>query len=211
MVRLVEIIALGTVAVLAGVGGFKIRELLGGLTNPLENVELPSLPNISLPDISLPEINVNLPDLGNAVQNAQETTQNIVSDEFTNVPEEDRTPFDALGAGLGGAFAGIGSFFGNLVNQQSEPVQNLTPTPEERSIGNQSILQSLGVSSEINQSFEGGGPSFQGGIVRETPLNSLSDVIDRFGVGATEANDILARIRNDFDDFNFGTNTGCGS
>jgi len=58
--------------------------------------------------------------------------------------------------------------------------------------------------------FAGGGVSFVGGTVSQIPVNrlSLSGIIDRFGVSASKAADIRARSRNDFDGFNFGTNTG---
>jgi len=62
------------------------------------------------------------------------------------------------------------------------------------------------------QDFTGGGVSFTGGSVRETPISelSLSQIIDRFNVSASQAADIRARARDDFGDFDFGTNTGSG-
>lgn len=73
--------------------------------------------------------------------------------------------------------------------------------------------QSVVVQSEINnQQFQGGGISFGGGVVRETPIENLSlgQIIDRFNVTASQAADIRARASNDFGDFDFGTNTGSG-
>jgi len=71
----------------------------------------------------------------------------------------------------------------------------------------------LTVQSEIdNQQFQGGGDSFIGGVVREIPISELSlgGIIDRFNVTASQAVNIQAEARNDFDNFDFGTNTGRG-
>jgi len=61
--------------------------------------------------------------------------------------------------------------------------------------------------------FTGGGPSFIGGSIFETPLQnlSLSQIIDKFNVTASQAANIKAISGNDFPaDFDFGTNTGSG-
>jgi len=60
--------------------------------------------------------------------------------------------------------------------------------------------------------FEGGGVSFEGGAIFETPIAnlSLSQIIDKFMVTASQAADIRGRARDDFGDFDFGTNTGGG-
>jgi len=60
--------------------------------------------------------------------------------------------------------------------------------------------------------FEGGGPSFIGGSIFETPIAnlSLSQIIDKFMVTASQAANIKAIAANDFGDFDFGTNTGGG-
>jgi len=62
------------------------------------------------------------------------------------------------------------------------------------------------------QTFQGGGPSFQGGSVSEIPISrlSLGQIIDRFNVTASQASDIRARALDDFGGFDFGTNTGSG-
>jgi len=61
--------------------------------------------------------------------------------------------------------------------------------------------------------FEGGGPSFIGGSITETPItcnSSLGFIIDKLGVTASQASDIRAQACNDFGDFDFGDNTGSG-
>lgn len=60
----------------------------------------------------------------------------------------------------------------------------------------QSIVQDFSVQSTIpGQQFQGGGLSFEGGVVRETPIAnlSLSQIIDRFMVSASRAADIRAQ------------------
>jgi len=60
--------------------------------------------------------------------------------------------------------------------------------------------------------FSGGGLSFIGGSIFQTPIAnlSLSQIIDQFGVTASQAANIKAIAADDFGDFNFGTNTGSG-
>jgi len=66
--------------------------------------------------------------------------------------------------------------------------------------------------SDFEQEFTGGGPSFIGGSVTETPTCnlSLSQIIDKFGVSASQAANMKAIACDDFGDFDFGTNTGSG-
>jgi len=65
---------------------------------------------------------------------------------------------------------------------------------------------------EPTQQFEGGGISFSGGTIFETPIAnlSLSQIIDKFNVTASQAANIKAIAGDDFGDFDFGTNTGSG-
>ena len=198
-----------------------IRQSGKDLFNAFSDVQLPSIGDISLPSISIPNpFEGSSQTVDNATQAANETVRNVVDQSFTQVPEEQRTPFDSIGAGLGASFAGIGSFFESLFNPSQPEVQGVvSPIPVERPLDltqlasqNESPVPTTEVvQSQIEgQQFQGGGEGFIGGVVRETPLSTLSQIIDRFGVGATEASDILARIRNDFGEFDFGTNTGSG-
>jgi len=63
-----------------------------------------------------------------------------------------------------------------------------------------------------DQTFQGGGPSFIGGQIFETPISnlSLSQIIDQFNVTASQAANIKAIAQDGFGDFDFGTNTGGG-
>jgi len=78
------------------------------------------------------------------------------------------------------------------------------------------FVQDLTVKSflldEPTQVFEGGGLSFEGGSILETPIAnlSLSQIIDKFMVTASQAANIKAIAEDDFGDFDFGTNTGLG-
>jgi len=67
-------------------------------------------------------------------------------------------------------------------------------------------------SDELPAGFSGGGPSFIGGSIFETPIQnlSLSQIIDKFGVTASQAANIKAIAADDFGNFDFGTNTGGG-
>jgi len=191
---------------------------------------LPQIPNIEFPDFNFPEINFPNPFSGegqeqiqDAVDSATDVTQDIVSDEFTNVPEEDRTPVDALGAGLGGAFGGISEFFNSLlgdVNQNQPEIQGpIGPLQEERPLDLTQLVENLrpqvapdNASIPVPQGVEhafGGGPSFIGGQIFPDEIDTLAEVIDEFNVPANIADDILAELQgDDFDGFDFGTNTG---
>jgi len=59
--------------------------------------------------------------------------------------------------------------------------------------------------------FSGSG-GFVGGGIFETPIAnlSLSQIIDKFNVTASQAANIQAIAKDDFGDFDFGTNTGAG-
>jgi len=65
---------------------------------------------------------------------------------------------------------------------------------------------------ELPAGFVGAGPSFEGGTIFETPTEflSLSQIVEKFDVSASKAADILARAKDDFGDFDFGTSTGSG-
>jgi len=56
------------------------------------------------------------------------------------------------------------------------------------------------------------GSNVPGGAIFETPIAnlSLSQIIDKFMVTASQAANILAIAKDDFGDFDFGTNTGLG-
>ncbi len=77
------------------------------------------------------------------------------------------------------------------------------------SIPSMELLTGKNIQTEIEGNFQGGGISFQGGTIRETPIEflSLGQIVDKFNVSASRAADIRAQAKNDFGDFEFGTNT----
>jgi len=62
--------------------------------------------------------------------------------------------------------------------------------------------------------FTGGGPSFRGGQVRETPISrlSLGQIAQKLGISASKAASLKAEATGELDriGFDFGTNTGSG-
>ena len=192
MVRLTEIIALGAIALVAGVGGFKLNELLRRFRGediipdlpPLP--ELPTLPTIPNPFDGLfggndkPPIVIGpitdvspSPDLVPTPQEREEGNQSII---------------DKLG------LAQVGPFDRPLFLDEFP----LSPIP----------------SSPVTASgnVAGGGPSFIGGTINEIPISnmSLADIIDRFNVSASQAVNIREEARGGFDDVDLGTNTSRG-
>jgi len=62
------------------------------------------------------------------------------------------------------------------------------------------------------EAFQVGDSGFVGAQINPTPIQnlSLSQIIDMFDVSASQAANILAIAKDDFRDFDFGTNTGGG-
>jgi len=79
----------------------------------------------------------------------------------------------------------------------------------------QPFVQPQPVPSTLPSGFElfvTPGSNVPGGAIFETPIAnlSLSQIIDKFMVTASQAANILAIAKDDFGDFDFGTNTGLG-
>jgi len=66
--------------------------------------------------------------------------------------------------------------------------------------------------NQSGQQFKGGGVGFIGGSISETPLAnlSLSQLIDKFNITASQAANLSAIAKDNFGDFNFNGNTGLG-
>jgi hypothetical protein len=118
-------------------------------------------------------------------------------------------------------------FILNRISQLNQPTDTIAPIVVGEPVQARQSLEAVPIvqleednasrviQSEIpGQQFQGGqaGGGFAGGVVRETPIDrlSLSQIIDRFNVTASQAVDIRSRARDDFGDFDFGTNTGSG-
>jgi len=96
-------------------------------------------------------------------------------------------------------------------NQPIDPalLGQQAPAATVPAISNQPIQNFL---DQPGQTFLGGGQGFIGGSINETPLQnlSLSSLIDKFGITASQAANLKAISANDFGGFDFGSNTGLG-
>lgn len=107
--------------------------------------------------------------------------------------------FDPFG-GLGEFFTGIADAFGNIFQAiipttvegaGAEDLPIVSDVPAISPI----IPVAPSIAEETIAPFIGGGPSFEGGTIFETPIEflSLSQIIDRFMVTASQAADIRAQ------------------
>jgi len=127
------------------------------------------------------------------------------------------------GQAVGGFFGSITDFFGNIFNPPTEPRPPPMPgglpvfptdprlTPN-LGLPDLSIPVAPSIAPTVIAPFQGGGPSFEGGQIFETPIENLSlnQIIEMFGVTASQAANIRAGGLDDFGDFGFGTNLGTG-
>lgn len=206
------------IAVIAGLF-FIIRgagQKLDNITNPLGNISLPTLPDIQLPNFEIPQI--TLPNITNIFPQQQQDPF------FTNI-EPPIIPPQPEGSSVrindnSTVFVGGSEVLGPEGNQIPNALLSLdnfarSLTPAQL-FAQEQRGRDFSVPTNVPQSnggfFQGGGESFIGGSVREIPIDrlSLGNIIERFGVTASQAVDIRSRARNDFDDFDFGSNTGSG-
>jgi len=218
MVNIVNLVGLGAV-VIVGILIFTQFQKLGGFLGALK-----------FPEIKLPELNLNLGGFAGPPQESlveKGLIDPIIDPESGESRLSEDTPMG--GIGLAGAFGDrLRDFFNRPSGETAPPFRDAAifakDFPEDFiEAGPSNILNRSGLiedqktETEIQspfggQQFFGGGPSFQGGQILETPIAnlSLSQIIDRFGVTASQASDIRARASGDFGDFDFGTNTGGG-
>ncbi len=206
-------------------------QFLKDLTNPFAGLELPELPE--LPDTAgffaglqeqfdkfvagftpLEQPQKMVEDTGLFTPAQLEECQcgsSIVQDAFGNVNQQCKVCDDGGNAGAiddqlpsldpsknvpdsGGFVGGIG---GGLLD-----FLGLTPA--------QKFVQDKIAQNQLPSGFTGGGPSFIGGSIFQTPIQNLtlSQIIDKFNVSASQAANIKAIAGDDFGNFDFGTNTG---
>lgn len=93
--------------------------------------------------------------------------------------------------------------------EQNNKVSEMIKVQEQQQITPTFENNKLKVTSNVGN-FKGGGVSFIGGSVNETPIKflSLGQIIDKFGVSASKARDLQFQARNEGKGFDFGTNTG---
>jgi len=195
------VVGLGALALVFVFFGGDIRKAFGSFGENLGKIELPS---ISLPDITFPSI--DLPDISNV---------------FGGTGEAVGEGLGGAGEQVGGFFEGLTDQFNAFITGlggQAEPEEQLPdidrvlpPSVSEDSfisaeatvtvkrIADQmrdlSIPAAPSIAETIIAPFQGGGVSFEGGQIFETPIEnlSLSQIIDRFMVTASQAADIRAQ------------------
>jgi len=170
--------------------------------------KFPEFPEIKLPDFKLPEIfgggGLEKPlkmveDTGLlADPTVCECGSSIVQDAFGNVNQTCKPC--AAGVGMNPALALEPSDAELFASQAPAPIIPVETTPI------QSILPSG------FEAFQVGDSGFVGAAINPTPIQnlSLSQIIDMFDVSASQAANIKAIAKDDFGDFDFGTNTGGG-
>jgi len=182
-----------------------ISNFFGNLSLPqLPEIALPSFPDINIdfptfefpefPDITFPDINIDFPDFdfGNIFSPQ-------VDEERMDVPfgeggqEIDIVP-DVTG-GRADRLAGV-------IDQETPDVV-VTETPTDTG-----TLFEVSIGGNEPEGVVSGDPDVSG--FDFTPLTTLSDIINEFGVSASQAADILGQGLQNFGDFIFGTNTGSG-
>jgi len=161
--------------------GFLGQEIqLPDITLPsinLPSFELPSfeLPSFELPSFELPSINLPSFELPSFEDIFGVPLPEIGDVDFTDVGQ----------AGARGERGGAG---------EQVPVLPI-PQPVFNELFD--IPISPGLLDDVIGPFEGGGPSFEGGFIFETPIEnlSLSQIIEMFNVTASQAADILAQAQ----------------
>jgi len=146
----------------------------------LPSFELPSfeLPSFELPSFELPSF--ELPDFSNLTEQLEEIAGNVLNPQGAPTTESEGVPIDFTESGMAaarGARGGTDEILEEMVEQQVIPPQVQTTL-------------------ETGQQFFGGGPSFIGGFVTETPLEflSLSQIIDMgLASSASEAASLRAQ------------------
>ena len=161
------------------------------------------MPDITLPEINFPEF--KFPDIfGGGGSGVTQVTTPAPAD-FVPLSKEEQEK-------LPGPCSIVQDEFGNVTTicagdesptinpQQFAPGETNVPGPPQIESSNQMLQQIIReeVGTSIpNQEFFGGGPSFIGGFVGETPISqlTLSQIIDRFNVPANIADDIQRAAR----------------
>lgn len=156
--------------------------------------EFPSLPDITFPTFEFPDINIDFPsfDFGNIFEPS-------VDEERMDVPfGDDGQEIDIVPDVTGGRADRLD----DVITEDEIPDVVVTETETETG----TLFEvSIGGNEPIDVS---GDPDVSG--FDFSPFTTLSDIIDEFGVSASQAADILGEGLMNFGDFLFGTNTGSG-
>lgn len=222
-----------------GLGALAVFLIVRGGGKFLEGLKFPSIGDITFPDFNLPEINITTgaEDVAKTITESFDTGIGRVLDIITggtgNIDAGQagiRTPatqeqIDAAGHAIpsnqpeGSTVKIIQDAMGNITKIFSGGQTILTPEgpplPPDRPLNlTQLAEQSRTIEdfqAQQNPNFVNQG-GFVGGGIFDTPIEnlSLSQIIDRFNVTASQAANIKAESQNNFGDFDFGTNTGSG-
>jgi len=201
------------------------------------DITFPSFPDISFPDFNFPDF--NFPDFSGGLSGLQSQFDQFIIDSQTNLDAAGGGVSDFFG-GLQDDFNNfIAGLTPDQPLTEADQFDDsglagidLTPSGEPAVPFNDAALFAQDFPEEFipneiptpftpppeiisefeDQQFTGGGVSFIGGSVTETPVCqlSLSQIIDKFGVSASQAANMKAIACDDFGDFDFGTNTGSG-
>jgi len=166
-------------------GGFELPEITLPTIN-LPTINLPSfeLPSFELPSFELPSFELpsfELPSF--ELPSFELPSFELPSFELPMIGDVDFTGSGQAGArGARGGGGGVGPIM-------AEPQPFFPPDFD--------IPISPGLLDDVVGPFMGGGPSFEGGFIFQTPIEnlSLSQIIDMFNVTASQAADILAQAR----------------
>jgi len=166
-------------------GGIQLPDInlpsinLPDITFPSFDFEFPSFefPEITFPSVDLPDIGGVLGSIGETITQAAGT---VLNPQDAPTTESEGTAVDFTESGMAAARGERGGATDEALEDAIEQDFGVTVAP--------TLLDS------VIAPFTGGGPSFEGGTIFETPIEflSLSQIIDRFMVSATEAASIRA-------------------
>lgn len=163
-----------------------IRGFFGGLEFPDINIDIPNpFENFQFPTFEFPDVGDVLGSIGKTIT---EAAGQILNPQGAPTTESEGTAVDFTESGMAaarGARGGAG---------EPEPIEVLLPLPEQGEQRDFGVTIAPSLLDSIIGPFIGGGPSFEGGTIFETPIENLSlnQIIERFGVSASEAASIRA-------------------
>jgi len=216
------VVIIGALALVFVFFGGDIRKAFGDFGKNIGKVELPdiNLPAINFPDIKFPDFDFKfpdfdfkfpdfdfkLPDFSNIFGQAGED----LGETLGGAGEAVSGGIESIGKGISGDLDAIikGIFGGDTeppLSQVLPPSTGsggisamasaiLTPRAEREQM-DLSIPVAPSIAESIIAPFQGGGVSFEGGQIFETPTEflSLGQIIDKFDVTASQAADIRAQ------------------
>jgi len=154
----------------------------------LPDINLPGLPDITFPTINFPELpTIEFPDFSNIGQQITEAAGAVLNPQGAPTTESEGMPIDFTDVGMAAARGARGGATDEVLEEgvQAQPI-GIIPTP------------TVQTTLETGQQFFGGGPSFIGGFVTETPVEflSLNQILEMgLASSASEAASLRAEAR----------------